>query len=370
MKLDVLVSSLRGGGAERAAAALSSVWAQAGHQVRLLTLEPLDRVDYRPAPEVELVSLAHAGPAASLPLVRVLTRLRRLRRACVAQPQADLVIAIQANMAIEAALACLGSGLKIIGCERNIPSRAVRGRLWLRLRPVAYRRLAAVMTQTEAAARELAPICPTTPIRVIPNILRLPLADLPPRRVAATIVPSGAPLLLAVGRLVPAKGFDILLNRFAQLVAEVPQARLVILGEGPKRAALEAQIRDLGLHNRVSLPGRAGNLAEWYGRGQLFVMTSRWEGMPMALIEAMGHGLVPVVTDFPHGPREVIRDGEDGVILPEDDAAGWVRTVAGLLADAPRRAEMGRRAQQVRTRFGEAAVLHAWNTLLDEVAAR
>jgi glycosyltransferase involved in cell wall biosynthesis len=368
MKLDVLVSSLRGGGAERAASGLASAWAQAGHQVRLLTMESLEKVEYHPTSEVELISIAREKAEAKNVLFRVVSRLRLLRRVLTGQYRPDIVVAIQANLAIELGIACMGSGLKIIGCERNIPSRSVRGSVWRLLRPFAYRHLTCIMTQTEGSARELAPICSKTPIRVLPNILRLPLADNPPRIVPDDLVPSEAPLLLAVGRLVPAKGFDILLDHFSEILKVIPQARLVILGEGPCRSKLEKQIRSLGLkEGQVSLPGRAGNVAEWYERAQLFVMTSRWEGMPMVLIEAMAHGLVPVVTDFHHGPRDVIRDGVDGIILPEGDITNWVATISTLLNDNALRVEMGDRALEVRDRFGEEKIIRSWDGVFREV---
>ncbi|NVK19891.1 MAG: glycosyltransferase, partial [Methylocystaceae bacterium] len=273
-----------------------------------------------------------------------------------------------ANIAIEAGLACLGSGLRIIGCEHNIPSRSVRGRLWIWLRPFAYRRMSAVTTLTRGAHQELAPLCGATPLKVIPNALRLPLGVTEPQLDPCDFVPDGAPLLLAMGRMVPAKGFDILIQRFADLAAQHPDAHLVILGDGPLRAELTEQVARLGLGARVSLPGRTGNVAQWYTRAALYLMTSRWEGMPMVLLETMGHGTVPVVTDFRHGPRDVIRDGIDGVILPEADEALWQETVLRLLADPERRAEMSARALEVRTRFGEPMVMQAWAELLAQVA--
>ncbi|WP_076625893.1 MULTISPECIES: glycosyltransferase family 4 protein [Salipiger] len=368
MKLDVLVSSLRGGGAERAASNLSSAWAKAGHEVRLLTMEPLHKVEYHPDPRVNLISLASEGVVSSHSLVRVFSRLKVLRRAVSGHSKPDVLIAIQANMSIEAVLACLGSGMRIVGCERNIPSRSVRGKFWGSLRPWAYRRLALVMTQTVGSAKELRPICGATPIKVIPNILSFPLVDYSPRIHPNDVVSPESEVLLAVGRLVRAKGFDILIERFSKLASERSSLRLVILGEGPLRKDLETKIFDLGLQHQVLLPGRAGNVSEWYSRAQVFVMTSRWEGMPMVLIEAMAYGLVPVVTDFHHGPRDVISQGRDGVILPEEDEILWCETVIDLLEDPRRREEMSRKALEVRSRFGEPKIMRTWESLLQEAS--
>lgn len=367
MKLDVVVSSLRGGGAERVAANLASGWAQSGHKVRLIMMGPLSEVEYHPDPQVELVGLSSDWKGLSNPLRRILSRLRLLRHALNGPSRADLVIAIQSNLAIEAGLACMGTGIRIIGCEHNTPSRAVNGWLWLRLRPFVYRRLAAVVTLTHGAIEELKPICGKTPLYVIPNALRLPLPVTPQRLPPENIIHPDAPLLLSIGRMVKAKGFDILISRFAQLSAMSPEVRLVILGDGPLRSVLETQIQALGLADRAFLPGRAGNISEWYKRAEIFVMTSRWEGMPMVLMEAMGHGLVPVVTDFKHGPRDLIRNGTDGIILPETDDALWSETVTELLGNAELMGAMRERALEVRTRFSEDTILKAWNALFDDV---
>jgi len=369
MKLDLLVASLKGGGAERVAVNLADAWVRTGHTVRLIVTDPDPGSDYMPDPAVELLWLSSGKSAASSPPLRLLQRLGRIRRALTDGSRADVVIAIQANLAIETALAVLGNDLRVIGCEHNTPARAVRGRLWQALRPLAYRRLAAVVALTEGAAAQLRGICGATPLRVIPNALQLPLAEAAPRLDPDDLLPPDAPLLLAVGRLVPAKGFDNLLSRFNRILALSPKTRLVILGDGPLRPELAAQIEALGLKGKALMPGRAGNMADWYRRAQLFVMTSRWEGMPMVLLEAMGHGLVPVVTDFEHGPRDVIRPGIDGEIMAPLDEAFWVSQIANLLADSSRRSAMGQRATEVAKRFGEDEVMRAWGTLLAEVTA-
>jgi glycosyltransferase involved in cell wall biosynthesis len=359
VNIDILVNCLRGGGAERVAANLADGWHEAGRAVRVIINEPLHLVEYRMLPGVELVSLAANTTSAA-------TRLMRLRK-MLKDRRADVVVAVQANMAIEAALATTGLGLSIIGCEHNTPGRSVRGRVWSALRPFAYRRLSAITTLTSGAAEDLRRLCPGTYIDVVPNILRLPLADNEPRLSPADLVPAGAPLLLAAGRFVEAKGFDRMVANFARLAKRVTDVRLVILGDGPLRPRIAEDVEARGLSGRIVLPGRAGNMADWYRRASLYLMTSRWEGLPMVMIESMAHGLPVVATDFRYGPRDVIRDGIDGRILPEGHPDAWSAAVEELLKDNALRSSMARHAVNVAVRFDATAVLSKWQDLFDRV---
>lgn len=358
MKIDILVYSLRGGGAERVAANLADGWHEAGHSVRIITHESLHTIEYRPLPGVELVSCASPdGKPARGP-----GRLMRLRRV-LAHRHADVVVAVQGNVAIEAVLASTRLGLRIVGCEHSTPTRAVQGRLWRFLRPFAYRRLAAIVSLTAGAADELRQLCPGSNIVVIPNALRLPLPEKTPRVDPVLLLPLKTHCLLAAGRMVEAKGFDHLIANFATLASRRSDVCLVILGEGPLYSQLSRQVDDLGLQGRVLLPGRSGNIMEWYLRASVYLMTSRWEGLPMVLLEAMGHGVPVVSTDFSYGPRDVIRNGIDGFIVPEGDSDVWCDTVVSLLEDNDRRRSLGARAREVISRFSEGRVLALWDEL-------
>ena len=109
-------------------------------------------------------------------------------------------------------------------------------------------------------------------------------------------------MLLSVGRLTKQKGFDQLISHFATLARSHANWDLIILGEGEERTALEAQIADADLTQRIKLPGRVNNVSEWYADADLFVMSSRFEGSPNVLLEAMAHGVPAVSFDCPTGP--------------------------------------------------------------------
>lgn len=372
MRLTAIVSHLSTGGAERVAAELAGGWAELGHVVTLVTHAPLSEVEYRPPDTVRLVSLSQEvgqrygqqrrGINKIYGVIRRIFALERFIR----QDKPDVVIGIQANIAIEVALACLfNPGLHAIGCEHNNPRFSVRGRFWRALRPFAYNRLQNVVVLTEGAADWFRAHQPAIPVQVIPNPVQWPLPVNQPDVAPDNVVARGRKIVFAAGRFVEGKGFDQLVDVAAHLVRLAPDIDVVIAGDGPLRPSIEAQIESRGLGGRVFLPGRIGNISDWYARSSVFVMTSRWEGMPMVLLEAMSAGKPAVCFDFDFGPRDIIRENIDGMILPQGDTVGMARCIAEMLADTSRMTRMSSAAIEVKDRFSRAAVLEKWRKLLE-----
>ncbi len=144
--------------------------------------------------------------------------------------------------------------------------------------------------------------------------------------------PGQPPVLLAVGRLQPQKDYPTLLRAFAQ-VRKTRPARLLILGEGKERPMLEALLKELGLQQDVGLPGFVMNPFAYMARASLFVLSSRWEGLPTVLVEALCCGTRAVSTDCPSGPREILSDGKYGPLVPVGDADALARAIEASLAD-------------------------------------
>lgn len=158
------------------------------------------------------------------------------------------------------------------------------------------------------------------------------------------------PVVIAVGGLHPWKGFGDLIEAMT-LVR--PEARLIILGEGPLRSELEAQVARLGLGERVKLPGRTDNVLSHFARADVFALSSHVEGMPNVLVEAMMCGCTPVAADCPTGPRELLQEGRYGTLVPMRDPAALA---AGIEAAIDRPIDPALLAEAVRP-FAEAAVI-------------
>lgn len=173
--------------------------------------------------------------------------------------------------------------------------------------------------------------------------------------------------LLAVGRLAPQKGYDRLIAAFSALASDFPEWQLHIVGEGPCRKELEESVSILGLTSRICLPGAVGNLADWYQSADVFVMTSRFEGFPNTLAEALSYGLPAVSVDCDTGPRDIIRHGIDGLLVPQGDHALLVGAMTTLMTHDDLRVRYGQRAMEAPRRFSPQRISGIWENLFRQV---
>ncbi|WP_259781285.1 glycosyltransferase [Aestuariispira ectoiniformans] len=154
------------------------------------------------------------------------------------------------------------------------------------------------------------------------------------------------PTIISVGRLTTQKNFDLLISAFSQLKTK---ANLIILGEGPDRKTLEAQVERLHLVDRVMMPGFVKTPEAWLSHADLFVLSSRWEGFGHVIVEAMACGAAVIATDCPHGPRDIITSGKNGILVPMGDKDTLSRSMDEVLQSKPLRdklsAEGSRRAE-------------------------
>lgn len=145
-------------------------------------------------------------------------------------------------------------------------------------------------------------------------------------------ITKGVPVIIAMGRLTWIKGFDVLIKAFSRVVKEM-EARLIILGEGSERAALEGLSAELGLTNRISFAGFQNNPYPFLSNADIFVISSRYEGLPMAVLEAMACGLPVIAADCRSGPREILQYGKCGLLFPVGDEIALSEGMLKLLKD-------------------------------------
>jgi len=172
-------------------------------------------------------------------------------------------------------------------------------------------------------------------------------------------------VVVAVGRLTPQKGFDLLLPAWVPIAHSHPDWQLKIYGAGPEKALLEAQIADLGLGGQVALMGRTSRIGEAYASGSIFVLSSRREGLPMVILEAMSKGLPVVSFDCPTGPAEMVATGENGVLVRNGDVPALTEGLSELIEDRALRARLGRGALGTAARYDQEAIGKEWVELID-----
>jgi GalNAc-alpha-(1->4)-GalNAc-alpha-(1->3)-diNAcBac-PP-undecaprenol alpha-1,4-N-acetyl-D-galactosaminyltransferase len=369
MVICLVVSSLGAGGAERVVTTMANYWVGRGRKVILVTLddgrsEPAYRLD----PAISWRALNLMKPSRNL-LHGLFSNLRRivvLRRALV-QARPDVVISFIDQTNILVILASMGLSVPVIVSERVDPARHAIAWPWSKLRQVLYPRAACLIVQTANMLRHFSPAVQRL-AQIIPNPVVPPVLE-STKGVLREKETMDRRRVAGLGRLVPQKGFDILIRAFAIVASRFPKWELVIWGEGPERSALESLRDQLGLVERVSLPGLTKHPEYELWKSDLFVLSSRYEGFPNALLEAMVCGLPVISFDCPTGPSDIIQDDIDGLLVQPEDEDALARAMFRLMSDEHCRRRLGAQAVRVVERFGLDQVGEAWEKVLRQVVA-
>ena len=341
-------------------------------RITLTLLQALDRRQFRPSlalmrVEGELLSrLPEDVPVHDLGGRRLWTAWLPLAR-LLRRERPDVLFSTSGGANLIACLAHLaaGGGCRLVLSERNVLYRdqgGLKRRLQGLLKRWLYPRADCLTAVSRGVADDLSERLgiPAERIRVVYNPVVTPeIASLAEAEPPHPWFAAGEPVVLGVGRLVPAKGFDHLLQVFAALESR-PQPRLVILGEGPERPVLARLAAALGIEERVWFAGYDPNPFPYMARCSVFVLASRFEGLPGALIQAMACGAPVVATDCPAGPSEIVSEGVDGFLVPVDDLPTMVARVAALLDDGELRSRLGRESQRAAQRFTPQATLDGY----------
>jgi glycosyltransferase involved in cell wall biosynthesis len=260
-----------------------------------------------------------------------------------------------------AIIATRGLRCKVVATEHTHPPLLPLTRLWSSLRRWTFRAADRVVALTDNSKLWLEENCDCTDVRVIPPPFTLPIPRLEPIINPDTVVSRDRKVLLAVGRLSDAKGFDFLIDAFAKIADSVPQWDLVIVGEGEMRPTLEKQMKEKALGKRIQLPGRAGNVSDWYQRADLYVLSSRYEGFSMTLVEAMASGLAAVSYECDSGPGDIIRHGENGMLVKKVGDVDMLATqLKSVMLDDAARQRLASRATEVRETLALDKAISLW----------
>lgn len=221
-----------------------------------------------------------------------------------------------------------------------------------------YGRLDAVVVLTGTDRKDYQRLLPGTSIVRIPNAVNT---------LDQRLSTQDNRLVIAAGRLVGQKGFDLLIPAFGQVVRHHPDWRLRIYGTGAKKAELRALIKEHRLSDNITLMGRSDRLGEELADASLYVLSSRFEGLPMVMIEAMSHALPVVAFDCPTGPGEVLTSGVDGLLVPPGDIDALAGGMNGLIDDRELRRQMGSAALTTVREYAPESVMPLWENLFAEL---
>lgn len=387
MRIALTIHALHGGGAERVLAQLADRWSAAGHELHVITWSAADSDEITLSSAVRRHGLGLTRDSTNL-WQATKANLRRVRalRQKLRELRPELVLSFCDQMNISTLQAAWGLKLPVWIAERSDPARQRLGPLWEWWRRRTYPSCTGCIAQTDEVAQHLSQWISPSRIRVIPNAVApatspeapQPSPTCPPMTSAdasAASTNDASPdgdtansespkIVLSVGRLSPEKGIDQLLQAWRRAHAQMPQWELRIVGDGPQRASLEAQAANLP---RVHFTGWLAGPAQIYRTAQMFVLPSRYEGFPNALLEAMSYGLACISTNCSQAIAELSRDGQALYVVSgptESIAQQLANGLIKLSASPQRRQQLGVAAQRVSLDYSWNRIGPLWDQLL------
>jgi glycosyltransferase involved in cell wall biosynthesis len=353
MRIVIVQAGLGAGGAEKIVNMLAHHRLRCGDEVDVIAVNAASAQSFFPYDDA--IAIHALGGNIGGGLDGHLVRLRRLRQRLQAlQPQ--LVISFLTKINVMVGIATMGLGTSTIMSERNNFRAQKMHPAWRFLARVFAGRAANLVMQTELACASLPDRLKNLAV-VIPNPVTLTPFKRPTQGEHFRFV--------AVGRLERQKGFDLLLEAFARAADKLPSASLAIFGEGPERPALKLLADRLGISGRIVMPGTTKTPQEWLEAGSIFVLSSRFEGFPNVLLEALLTGMATVAFDCPWGPSEIFRNEESYPLVPAADVDALAAALIRVATDPETKRRLEDIGPRVAARFSETSVFAQWDGLID-----
>ncbi|RUO37050.1 hypothetical protein CWE15_11880 [Aliidiomarina taiwanensis] len=333
MKIFLVIPDLTQGGAERVMSELANQFVKTGNDVYLILLtdaKDFYQIDNKVV--VHRLGFKNKGPIQKkLSEIKTFIRLRRL----FINYKPDSVLSFMDKYNVFTVLASSFLGLNVFVSDRSNP-KLINSFILQKLKRITYNKAAGIIAQTDMAKQLLYELTKNNNIHVIPN---------PVKNIEISNVVEREKLILNVGRLVPEKGQCYLLSSFAKI--RDTTWKLAIIGSGPLMDELVYQAECLGIADRVIFTGAVENIDEWYSRASIFAFTSVSEGFPNALIEAMAAGVASISFDCDAGPRDIINNGINGVLVPARNLIEFTDNLNSLIADEELRKRLSKEAIKI-----------------------
>jgi glycosyltransferase involved in cell wall biosynthesis len=365
VRIALTILGLTSGGAERVMVLLAQGLLQRGHDVTVITFAHEETDFYTLPTGVDRISLnlRQQSPTPLHGIFNTLLRLVRLRQA-IQRTDPDVVISFMTTMNTFTGLALLHTQYPVIATQHNSPKMLAIAQPWKALMSFVYRRIAKIVSVSHDVDQDLDWL-PPAQRAVIYNPF-LPVPDMTHQLTVPIGVDPNKKWLISMGRLTHQKGFDLLLSAFQRVAPQHPDWQLLILGEGELRADLEALRDRLGLSEQAVFLGAINPPFPFLQHAKLFVMASRFEGFPMAHGEALACGL-PVIATRCSGVGELVRDGVDGLLVPNGDVEALASAMNRVMSDDSARQALQHRTTEVLERFGLDRILDQWEKLSAEI---
>jgi len=352
-----ICSSLGCGGTERCLTTLANYFSKQGHRICILTLhKPSGIPFFHLDSTVEVRHLALFEHGTNLKYLFVNVRGLFKLRSTIMKMEPTVILSFTEWINITTVLSLLRTRVPVIISERTDPRFHKIPILYKSLRKLLYPLSTLLITQTGSVESWFQSWFIPPKTKTIPNPLSMTgLSRLPSERNNT---------ILAVGRLEKEKGFDILIQAFHEIHMSFPDWNIEILGEGPQRDSLSELILRLGLQKKAQLLGKKENVSDYMKRASVFVLSSRYEGFPNALIEAMAHGMGCICTDCYSGPREIIGNQQAGILIPIHDSHAMAKALTLIISDHKLRSKIQKKALLRAKDFSLENIGNAWELVV------
>ncbi len=352
MNIAFSMARMRGGGAERVVSELANYFDEKGHNVSIMTTQSADCV-YPLKENIRLIDLSHASKG-------IASRVKAIRK-CLKENCFDVVISFLTNANIETILAAYALKVPVIISERNNPFVDPKGKIYRLLRKLTYCYADGYVFQTPDAQAFF-----NKKIQQKSTVIMNPInPELP-----EVCVGEREKRVVNVGRLFPQKNQKMFIDAFEAFSKTHPDYIAEIYGDGPLERELNDYIQSKGLENKVTLRGFCKNVIPEIAAASMFVMSSDYEGMSNALIEAVGMGVPCISTDHPiGGARMTIENGVSGFLVPVGDTVAMAEKMAQI-ADQNEIAErFSKQGVQLRNTLSVNVIAHKWLDYIEKIQA-
>lgn len=346
-RITFILGGMSRGGAERVVAILANHFAKKGKKVDILTLLN-SNCSYHLEPNVNLISLYKENKPRILQIVDWIKGIRSYYN----HYRPHRIVSFFAKINIIVLLALINHTEDILVSERNDPSRDGRGLIVRLLTNILYPKSKKVIFQTEWART-----CFSKNVRKKSEIVQNPVVEITVNNIEKEKT------IVNVGKLMEQKNQKLLINCFSKIAMDYPEYKLIIFGEGEKRDELEALIKNLGLEDRIELPGWVSEVHKHVASAEMFVLSSNYEGLSNALLEAMTLG-VPVISTNCAGSNELINHKKNGLLFPIGDEVELEKSMRFLLENPGKAKEIGEQGRKDTKKYGVSKIIGKWEDVI------
>ena len=345
-----VITAMSRGGAERVISVLSNHYVNAGYNVSIVMLWH-NHVEYELDSKIKIVDLSNDKIH---PMMRLFSVTRKLRK-YLKNTKPHAVVSFIAQNNLIAGIACRGINTRFIPSERLDPSAAKNNALFEKMLRRVYAKSTATVLQTERVKRYFPE-----------NVQKNSVIIANPISVKEYAASDYKLRILTAGRLNKQKNHEMLINAFKNIHDKHPEFSLTIYGEGVERENLENLICKLGLQESVELPGNVPDIHKKIKNAYMFVLSSDYEGLSNALLEAMMMGL-PCISTNCAGSDEAIQDGESGIIVPVGDTQKLTEAMIKLIENENLRNRLAKSAMQAAEKYKVENVIQQWTDVIEGI---